>query len=204
MRWLSLALVLALVQIAAKLPPPYPRPGVVRILDNDRVQVWNIAWPKGEPTALHRHIYDLVGPYYEPGDRVITSPEGEKRSVSTKAFDIAFQRTGLTHIEEGVSDAPLRAVFVEMKVAGPYGTSSDNGGPQAFAGQAAIQKLDNDRVTVWEYAPPPAAAEHRHVRDTVVITIDGRNPRAAWVPKGSAHARDGEVGGSRVYVIELK
>ncbi len=177
MRWPAAALFTILVQVSATLPTPFPRPGVVKILDNDRVQVWNIAWPKGEPTALHRHIYDLVGPYYEPGDRVITSPEGEKRSVSTKAFDIAFQRTGLTHIEEGVSDAPLRAVFVELKVPGPYGSSSRNDGAPAFSSQSAIQKLDNDRVTVWEFAPPPASAPHRHTRDAVVITIDGRNPR---------------------------
>src|SRR6266705_3470307 len=103
---------------AQSLPPAYPRPGAVKILDNDRVQVWNIAWLKGQPLPLHRHIYDLVGVYYEPGDRMIISPEGAKRPVTTKAGDIAFQRKGVTHVEEGTSEAPLRAVFVEMKQAG--------------------------------------------------------------------------------------
>ena len=204
MRSIAALLFACLAQAATSLPPPFPRPGVDKILDNDRVQVWNITWPKGEPTALHRHLYDLVGPYYEPGDRVITAPEGTKRSVSTRAFDIAFQRTGLTHIEEGVSDAPLRAVFVEMKIAGPYGmVEPESGAPPASAG-LATQKLDNDRATVWEFTTPPAAASHRHARDTVVITIDGRTPRAAWIPRGSTHDRDGDGSGSRVYLIELK
>ena len=77
----------------ANLPPAYPRPGTTKILDNDRVQVWKIAWLKGQPSPLHRHIYDLVGVYYEPGDRMIISPEGVKRPVSTKAWDIALQRS---------------------------------------------------------------------------------------------------------------
>jgi hypothetical protein len=204
MRWIAAALLSIVAQSSATLPPPYPRSGVTKILDNDRVQVWNIAWPKGEPTALHRHLYDLVGPYYERGDRVITSPEGVKRSVSTPAFDIAFQRAGLTHIEEGVSDAPLRAVFVEMKVAGPYSPGAVESGPPPIAAGLATQKLDNDRTTVWEFVSPPAAAPHTHSRDTVVITIDARNPRATWVPRGTAHDRDGDGTGSRVYVIELK
>ena len=113
----------ALIQIAP-LPPAYPRVGATKILDNPRVQVWNIAWLKGQPSPLHRHLYDLVGVYYEPGDRMIISPEGAKRPVSTKAWDIAFQRVGVTHIEEGTSEAPLRAVFVEMKQPGPYGADT--------------------------------------------------------------------------------
>jgi len=101
MRCMTVALLSVFIQTApANLPPAYPRTGAVKILDNDRVQVWNIAWLKGQPSPLHRHLYDLVGVYYEPGDRMIISPEGAKRPVSTKAWDIAFQRAGVTHIEE--------------------------------------------------------------------------------------------------------
>src|SRR5437879_11079035 len=109
----------ALIQIAP-LPPAYPRVGATKILDNPRVQWWNIAWLKGQPSPLHRHIYDLVGVYYEPGDRMIIAVDGSKRPVSTKAGDVVFQRKGVTHIEEGTSDAPLRSVFVEMKTDGPF------------------------------------------------------------------------------------
>src|SRR5258706_6046199 len=134
MRWILTALLSLLAQAAtppAILSPAYPRAGATKILDNDRVQVWNIAWLKGQPSPLHRHLYDLVGVYYEPGDRMIISPQGEKRPVSTKAWDIAFQRKDVTHIEEGVTDAPLRAVFVEMKRPGPYGADAAAGGAPA-------------------------------------------------------------------------
>jgi hypothetical protein len=206
MRWVAAALVSILVQSGtpANLPPPYPRTGATKILDNDRVQVWNIAWLKGKPSPLHRHIYDLVGVYYEPGDRMIISPEGAKRPVSTKAWDIAFQRVGVTHIEEGTSDAPLRSVFVEMKQQGPFGTDGSTSTVAAFAGDGAAQKLDNERVTVWEYTAAPAAKPHRHTRDAVVVAIAGQNPRALWVKQGTVHNDEGTGQASRVYVFEIK
>jgi len=63
MRWIVSALLALSAQSAvpANLPPAYPRPGATKILDNESVQVWNIAWLKGQPSPLHRHIYDLIG-----------------------------------------------------------------------------------------------------------------------------------------------
>jgi hypothetical protein len=200
---LAIGLLAVLVVAPQSLPPAYPRAGVTALLENTDVVVWNIAWLKGQPSPLHRHLYDLVGVYYEPGDRMIISPEGARRPVSTKAWDIAFQRTGVTHIEEGTSDAPLRSVFIEMKRPGSYGTRTA-GDAAAFAGEGATQKLDNERVTVWEYTQSPAPKRHAHARDTVVVAIDGRGPRALWVPQGTVHASEGTESASRVYVFELK
>jgi hypothetical protein len=205
MRGVAAAILAVLVQSqAANLPPAYPRPGVTKILDNDRVQVWNIGWLKGQPSPLHRHIYDLVGVYYEPGDRMIISPEGARRPVSTKAWEIAFQRTGVTHIEEGTSEAPLRAVFVEMKLAGAYGTDPGGAGAPAFAGEGGTQKLDNDRVTVWEFTERPPAGSHRHTHDAVVVALGGQSPRAIWVKRGTVHGDEGAGNAPRVYVFEIK
>ena len=184
-------------------PPAYPRAGASKMFENDRVVVWHIAWLKGQPSPLHRHIYDLVGVYYEPGDRMIISPEGAKRPVSTKAWDIAFQKEGVTHIEEGTSEPPLRAVFVEMKQAGSYGTDTGDGDAPAFSGQGATQKLDNERVTVWEFMQPPTG-RHRHTHDAVVAAIDGDKTRAIWMKRGTVHADEGAGAASRYYVFEIK
>jgi hypothetical protein len=205
MRWIAAAVLWVLTQTAAgNLPPAYPRPGATKMLDNDRVQVWNIAWLKGQPSPLHRHRYDLVGVYYEPGDRMIISPEGARRPVSTKAWDIAFQRSGITHIEEGVSESPLRAVFVEMKEPGPYGTAASAGGPPAFSGDGAVQKLDNERVTVWEFTAKPPARPHRHTHDAVVVAAGGASPRALWIKQGTTHSDEGVGDAPRIYVLEIK
>ena len=89
-------------------PPPYPRSGTKALIDNARAQVWDVSWPKGQPSALHRHLYDMTGLYYWPGDRIITAVDGSTRNISTKAGQIQWQLKGITHIEEGTSADPLR------------------------------------------------------------------------------------------------
>jgi hypothetical protein len=196
-------LVSSVAQPPTTLPPAYPRVGATKILDNARVQVWNIAWLKGQPSPLHRHLYDLVGVYYEPGDRMIISPEGAKRPVSTKAWDIAFQRSGVTHVEEGVSDAPLRSVFVELKLEGPYGTDTGGDVP-LFSDAGGTRRLDNERVTVWEFTQVPSLKSHRHAHDAVAVSFGAVTPTATWIPQGTTHAAEGTGTTSRVYVFEIK
>ena len=60
----------ALAAAQQDLPPPFPRTNATKLLENDRINVWDIVWPKGQPTALHRHIYDQVGTYYARGGRI--------------------------------------------------------------------------------------------------------------------------------------
>jgi hypothetical protein len=84
----------------------------------------------------------------------------------------------VTHIEEGTSDAPLRSIFVEMKRQELYGTAMASTDAPAFSGAGATQRLDNDRVTVWEYIGPITWSRHTHLHDTVVVVIDTPSPRA--------------------------
>lgn len=200
MRFIA-ATLLVLLQ-APSLPPAYPRPGATKMLENDRVIVWNIAWLK-QQYPLHRHVYDLAGVYYAPGDRMIISTEGTKRPVSTKAGDIAFQLKGVTHIEEGTSDSPLRAVFFEMKEDGPTGKIDPAGGPGPFPGDAGKPLLDNARITAWELTPGPRRP-HRHSRDAVIVWLEGETAHASFTPLGTVHTAEAIGGAARAYVFELK
>lgn len=194
--------VLALLGLQQPPPPPFPRPGASLLLENDAVRVWDIAWLK-QSYPLHRHPYDMTGVYYQSGDRVIISPEGERRSTHTEAWGVTFQRTGLTHSEEGASDVPLRAVFIEMKRGAGADTSSPRPGylPVGSIGQP----LDNDRVTVWEYgADSGATSPHRHARDAVVVSFDERaRPRVAFFAAETSHEADAP-GAARSFVFEIK
>lgn len=201
MRWLLIAVV-ALGQ-GAPLPPAYPRPGSTKMFENARVLVWNISWLK-QQYPLHRHPYDLVGVYFTNGDRTIVTPEGARRPVSTKAWETAFQKAGVTHIEEGASDSPLRAVFVEMKEPDANGQLDQATSPAAFPLGKGTQLRDNERSIVWEFAPPPPPAPHRHVRDAVAVAFDGQTPRVAFIPKGTVHGEDLPGRADRLYVFELK
>jgi len=203
MRTIACLVVSAVVVAAQSYPPPFPRPGATKMLDNERVQVWNVAWPKGQPTPLHRHPYAMTGQYYAPGDRMITAVDGSRRPVSTKAGGIVWQLKGVTHIEEGTSDEPLRAVMIELKQDAPSGQADASGTAPPFTAGGARPLLDNERVTVWDYTPPPKPVTHRHAHDAVGVWIDGTTPHAVWIPRGTAHAGD-MAGASRATIFELK
>ncbi len=187
----------------AALPPAYPRPGATKLLENERAIVWDIAWLK-QQYPLHRHLYDLVGVYYSPGDRIIIAQDGTRRPISTRAWETAFQLKGVTHIEEGSSDEPLRAVFLELKEPQALGVTDSAASPAAFPAGRGRQLRDNERAIVWEFVPPPAASPHRHQRDAVVVAFTGTSPRVTFVERGTSHAEESTAGADRVYVFELK
>src|SRR6478736_3982556 len=178
MRGMIMALMLLLQ--AAALPPAYPRPGTTKLFENARVQVWDITWLR-QQYPLHRHRYDLTGVYYTDGDRTIVSEDGERRPVHTNAWDTAFQLKGVTHIEEGASDAPLRAVFVELKEPSSTGVVDSTMTPAVF---------------------PNGGGKHQ--RDTVMIAFTGRTPKVMFVTRGTVHNDEGAAGADRLYAVELK
>jgi len=185
------------------LPPPFPRPNAVKMLDNDRVQVWSVVWPKGQPTPLHRHIYDITGTYTAPGDRVITELDGSTRPVTNAAGGIVWQFKGLTHVEEGTSDSPLRAVMIDLKGDGPSGKTVNPAGAPAFSAGAA-PLLDNARVVVWAYPGSAAPIRHTHIRDTVVVWTDGAEGRAVFLPAGTVHVDEPIGSSAKATLFELK
>ena len=118
MRCIGAVLVL-LLQVQT-LPPPYPRDGTTKLLENDRVIVWDVSWLQ-QAYPVHRHVYDYTGVYYTNGDRIIVSDRGARSRTTSVAWDTFFYRRGVTHSEEGASDDPLRGVFLEFKESDPLG-----------------------------------------------------------------------------------
>jgi len=162
---------LALASAAAQtLPPAFPRTNVTKLLETDRIVVWDIVWPKGQPTAMHRHVYDQVGTYYQTGGRIIRTPDGASRSTTTPVGALSTTRRGTTHIEEGATDPPLRAVFIELKQDTGSGRP-DAPSPPVWARDGAAPLLDDERVVVWDYtwktdAPGVTAT---YTRDTILV-----------------------------------
>ena len=205
-----------------ELPPPFPRTNATRLLENDRINVWDIVWPQGQPTALHRHIYDQVGTYYVRGGRIIRTPDGEARTNITEVGSLSTTRKGTTHIEEGNTNPPLRAVFIELKKDGPSGNPPAEVGAALFPRDGAKQLLDDDRVIAWDYtwAPGPRGPEFRAARETVIVWLgDGllrvtSSETSTMVPVKSGtmrHLDRGSIetlamasGSPRVLLFELK
>jgi hypothetical protein len=203
MRTLTLALLL--FAQAQTYPPPYPRAGVTKLLENARVVVWDVSWLR-QAYPTHRHIYDFAGVYYTNGDRIIVSPEGVRSPNSSVAWDTFFLRRGLTHSEEGASEQPLRGVFVEFKEPQPLGAIDGRTSPPAFPGTSAKQLQDSDRVMVWELAPVPGSSgpPHLHARDAVIVAFKELKPQVTFITRGTVHNDEQASGADRVFAFEVK
>ena len=80
--------------------------------------MWDVAWLK-QKYPLHTHRYDLIGVSYVEGDRIITQGDAPGRLTNTKPWVFQSNVAGNTHVEEGASDPPMRAILMEVKTAAP-------------------------------------------------------------------------------------
>src|SRR6187549_3512535 len=138
-----LSLLTVLLAQAAELPPPFPRPGTTKLLENDAVAAWDVSWLK-QKYPLHTHRYDLVGISYQEGDRIITQGNAPGRLVNTKAWVFQTNRANVTHVEEGASDPPMRAILIELKKSSPTGEAG--GGPQDLRLVLGAPAWENNRA----------------------------------------------------------
>jgi hypothetical protein len=190
---------------AAELPPPYPRPGTTKLLENDAVAVWDVSWLK-QKYPLHTHRYDLVGISYAEGDRIITQGEAPGRLVPTKAWVFQMNRAGVTHVEEGASDPPMRAVQIEVKSPAPRADGAQPAdGLRQVLGAPAWDV--NNRAAAWLLMGGSSAPTHRHVGDAVEILFDASTPpvpKVTFVPAGTVHTGPTPGDGGRAYIFEIK
>ncbi len=171
MAWPKLLLLLAvLAGQTPQYPPPYPRPGTTLVFENDAIAVWDVAWLK-QKYPLHTHRYDLIGVSYVEGDRIITQGEAPGRLTNTKPWVFQSNVAGNTHIEEGASDPPMRAILMEVKSAAPGADVAEP--PDGLHQVLGAPSWKNKRSDAWAIAPGTSAPMHRHVKDAVELIFDG-------------------------------
>ncbi len=95
-------------------PLAFPRPGVKKILENDRVIVWDYTWTAGVPTPMHFHDKDVIVVYLADGALRSTDPAGA--TVVNPHYDgfTKFNPRNRVHTEQLVQ-GKARAVIVELK-----------------------------------------------------------------------------------------
>ena len=186
-------------------PPPYPRPGTTQVFENDIIAVWDVAWLK-QKYPLHTHRYDLIGVSYVEGDRIITQGDAPGRLTTTKAWVFQSNVAGNTHVEEGASDPPMRAILMEVKTAEPRSDVAETAdGLRQVIGPPS---WENRRTFAWAMPAGTAAPPHRHVRDAVELVFTGATPattpKVSFVPAGTVHAGPVPEAGGRVFIFEIK
>jgi len=197
-----LSLLTVLLAQAAELPPPFPRPGTTKVLENDAVAVWDVSWLK-QKYPLHTHRYDLVGISYQEGDRIITQGSAPGRLVNTKPWVFQTNRANVTHVEEGASDPPMKGVLIELKTPAPRPATAES--PDGLRQVAGAPAWENNRAAAWVLMSGVSSPAHRHAGDAVELIFEASTtPTAAFVPAGTVHAAPTPPTGGRAYIFEIK
>jgi hypothetical protein len=95
-------------------PLAFPRPNAKKLLENNKVVVWDNVWHPGKPTPMHFHDKDALVVYESTGTLQSTSSDG-KQVVGNYTFgQIRFSPRDHTHAEVLMSGQG-HAVILELK-----------------------------------------------------------------------------------------
>jgi hypothetical protein len=95
-------------------PLAFPRPGSKKILENERVIVWDYTWTPGVATPMHFHDKDAVVVFLEDGDLSSTTLDGKVVVNPWTSGTVRFNAGGRTHTETLVR-GKQRAIVTELK-----------------------------------------------------------------------------------------
>ena len=220
-RAMAIVLCLAvLTAMAQSYPPAFPRKNAKEILQNNRVNVWDVLWPKNQPTAVHEHPFDLFSVTLRGGTVRATRPgrPPEKGEASTFG-SVELTPKGTLHWEEGLSDIAQHKIMIELK---PHPTADDVQGVLPAEGAAKV--FENGRLVAWDltWKPQETVSYHAEKFASVTVFLDGgtiRSVTGEGRPKDTVW-RQGEVfysadgidehteqavsGSPRAVIVELK
>ena len=158
-----------------KLVPALPRPGATQIFDNDRGRVWDVIYPPGMSTGMHRHPSDFVGVELVETMLKVTTPDGVEHVNPVHRGQIYMLPKGLTHIEENVVGHPQRnSILIELKDGGTHAYDNHSPAPAGFAALGQKQAADNPRVTLWDahWAKGEAGKPFFQTHDMFLVPMD--------------------------------
>ena len=96
------------------IPECIPRPGSRRVLENDRVIVWDYTWTPGVATPVHFHDKDVVVVYLADGALTSTTPD-QVSTVNEHFFGFAKFNPGNRVHTETLTRGSARAIIIELK-----------------------------------------------------------------------------------------
>jgi cbb3-type cytochrome c oxidase subunit III len=96
-------------------PNAFPRPGQLKkVLETDRVIVWDFAWTPGVATPMHFHDKDVVVVYLADGALKSTMPDGQSTTNEFSVGTVRWNVRDRTHTEV-LAKGSGRAVITELK-----------------------------------------------------------------------------------------
>jgi hypothetical protein len=95
-------------------PLAFPRPGSTKILENERVIVWDYTWTQDVATPMHFHDKDALVVYLEDGDMRSTTPDGKATVTPQTSGMVKFNLRDRTHTETLIR-GKQHAIITELK-----------------------------------------------------------------------------------------
>jgi hypothetical protein len=95
-------------------PNAFPRPGSRKILENERVIIWDYTWTTGQPTPVHFHDKDALVVYLRNGALKSTTPDGKSVVNPLTVGKTTFNARDRVHTETLV-EGESRAIITELK-----------------------------------------------------------------------------------------
>ena len=201
-------------------PTPYPRQNARSVLQNDRVNVWEVTWPKGQPTAMHEHPFDQLSITLSGGSVRVTKPGKEPAIGQSTLASIALTPKGTVHMEEGISDVPQHKVMLEIKPYSQPPLTPTAGLPPAFPRDGAAKLMETESFIAWDYTwkSGQTVPRHQELFDSVTVfvvggTIQYSGAREIAVSAGDviytgrraeASSEEAAQGSPRAVIVELK
>jgi hypothetical protein len=95
--------------------PAFPRPRAKKLLETDRLVVWDYTWIKGDPTPKHFHDKDLMVVYMADGAINSVTSDGKATPNEFKFAEVRFNTGNRAHYEEYLRGDGPRAIITELK-----------------------------------------------------------------------------------------
>jgi hypothetical protein len=95
-------------------PNAFPRPNVKKLIETDRVIVWDYTWTPNVPTPMHFHDKDVVVTYVETGALKSTTPDGQSTANEFSFGAVRYNTRDRVHTEV-LTTAKARAIITELK-----------------------------------------------------------------------------------------
>lgn len=144
----------SLAQPAQDLPPAWPRPGAVLLVENDRGAAYNVTYPKDQPTPMHHHRYFFAGLDLNTATIKVTEPDG-KFDLHPVVKNHMWFLPKLTHQEMSTTDPGRHTVVIDIKDKHEPEASNTTNFPTDKYASYQNKVVDNEHVVIWDCAWSP-------------------------------------------------
>jgi hypothetical protein len=162
-------------QKTSKYAAPYPRDGVLKLGESDRVVAWELLRAKGAVSPMYQLSLDQVTVTLTEGSVRFRTPDGAARITQERFGAVSFESKGTILQDEGLSDIPSRAIVFQLKEFPSQTLPMVNGIPGQFPRINAVKLFETDRINVWDqvWLPNQTLTNHLHYTQTVGVFLVG-------------------------------